>query len=260
MQHLVNILASLTGAVHFHLQHHYLHHRDASRHTRGATAKWADTSTAHAAMAWKLNSSSTSARATSIRHLWNLRWYGENQALADPANAHLHGPCPLCGLLYSQTHVTWECTSPNSTRDSRSSDTQRHGLRYPSGPMRTLATAYSQLLQSHLPLEERNQLWMGLWQPQHRSLLQTHLEACSFHKSRLVLKGMGIYAATIWHLHQYLLKELCANDPEAPHQLHLPDLPASSPAPPNLSLPPLARRQGIKRLPPPRQCPLGNSR
>ena len=131
-------------------------------------------------MAWKLNASNTSARATSIRHLWDLRWYGENRAIADPTNALIHGPCPLCNLPYSQTHVTCDCPSLNTTRASRLSDLERHGLRYPRGPMRTLATAYSHLLLHHLPLEERNQLWMGLWQPKHRSLLQTHLEACSY--------------------------------------------------------------------------------
>ena len=63
--------------------------------------------------------------------------------------------------------------------------------------MRTLANAYSHLLLHHLPLEARNQLWLGLWQPHQRLLLQTPLEACNYLDSHLVLKGMGTYAATI---------------------------------------------------------------
>jgi len=91
--------------------------------------------------------------------------------------------------------------------------------------MRTLASAFSHLLRHHLPLEA-----LGLWQPNQRLLLLTPLEACKYHESSLVLKGMGTYAATIvrdlWHLHQHLLKDLCADVPDTPHA---PDPPTTSP-------------------------------
>jgi hypothetical protein len=120
--------------------------------------------------------------------------------------------------------------------------------------MRTLANACSHLLLHHLPLEARNQLWLGLWRPHQRLLLQTSLETCNYHDSHLVLKGMGTYAATIvrdlWLLHQHLLKDLSANEPDTPHPLHAPDPPTASPPPPDPpALLPPPPRHGTKRPP-----------
>ena len=59
----------------------YLQTRDASRAARGATARWEGTSTQLAARAWRLTQRGIAKRGTKVRHLWDLRWHGENQAV-----------------------------------------------------------------------------------------------------------------------------------------------------------------------------------
>ena len=75
----------------------YLQTRDASRAARGGSARWEGTSTQLAAQAWRLTQRGIAKRGTKVRHLWDLRWHGENQAVANPQMADVVGVCPLCG-------------------------------------------------------------------------------------------------------------------------------------------------------------------
>ena len=74
----------------------YLSTRHASCATRGVPARWAGTSVA-LAEAWKLSQRGIAKRGGKVRHLWDLRWHGANQAIANPGLADVLGVCPLCG-------------------------------------------------------------------------------------------------------------------------------------------------------------------
>ena len=49
------------------------------------------------------------------------------------------------------------------------------------GPCRELGRAVMELLFHHPGLQDRGQLWTGLWTPAHRALLAPHLNRCSLH-------------------------------------------------------------------------------
>ena len=73
---------------------------------QGATARWEGTSTQLAARAWRLTQRGIATRGTKVRPLWDLRWHGENQAVANPQLASILGVCPLCGHPHcSKTHI-----------------------------------------------------------------------------------------------------------------------------------------------------------
>ena len=91
------LLAGLSSALASASLADYLHTRDASRATRGAPARWAGTSVSLAAKAWQLSHRGIARRGGKVRHLWDLRWHGANQAVANPGLADVLGVCPLCG-------------------------------------------------------------------------------------------------------------------------------------------------------------------
>ena len=82
----------------------YLNNRDDSRPTRGAPPRWCNTSVTFAAQAWTLSHRGITQRGAKVRHLWDLRWYSENQAVAaaDPNTITSH-----CTIL--QTHIICDC-------------------------------------------------------------------------------------------------------------------------------------------------------
>ena len=91
------MLASPSHAIHRALLADYLYHRDSSRPSRGAPLRWSNTTVPLAAPAWTLSARGIAQRRAKVRHLWDLRWHGENQSIAatDPATPLSH--CPLCG-------------------------------------------------------------------------------------------------------------------------------------------------------------------
>ena len=63
------------------------------RATRGAPARWAGTSVTRAAKAWQLSQRGIARRGGKVRHLWDLRWHGAKQAVANPGLAWGYAPC-----------------------------------------------------------------------------------------------------------------------------------------------------------------------
>ena len=63
----------------------------------------------------------------------------------------------------------------------------------------------------HQPLEERGQLWTGLWTPAQRHLIQGALAGCSLRAGRRILVDISTRAATcvthIWTLYQDALAD-----------------------------------------------------
>ena len=144
------------AALHDTAVHTYTDHRDDSRSQRGAPSKWGGVSAHHGAVAWQLTKKGIAARK--IRHLWDFLWHEENRAVAQGAADLQQHHCPLYRRgLSKQAH------SSASVRLSNHIDLNRVIHCLPPGPKRALGQAVVPFLNFHKPIEERGQLWTGLW-------------------------------------------------------------------------------------------------
>ena len=57
-----------------------------------------------------------SARTHTLRTLWDLRWHGENRAVATHSTNPQLSACPICHLYWSQAHVLCECSGSTGPR------------------------------------------------------------------------------------------------------------------------------------------------
>ena len=158
-------------------------------------------------------------RGAKVRHLWDVRWHGENQAVANPAMAAILGVCPLCGHPHrSQTHIN--CSGLSTERAGLAQDQSLivHGL-HP-GPCRSLGRAIHYLLFHHRDIAHRGHLWA----PQHRALLGPHLRLCKLQEGQRILLQLSIWAATsVTTLWTHFQEHVAALEP-------LPTLPTTLPA------------------------------
>ena len=92
----IPMLSSPSQAISLATLADYLYNRDDSRHTRGAPGAGAIHQSL-AAQALTLSHRGITKRGAKVLHLWDLRWHGENQAVAaaDPTTITSH--CTLCG-------------------------------------------------------------------------------------------------------------------------------------------------------------------
>ena len=88
---------ALRGTVHSLSLSAYLSTRDSSRALRGAPAKWVGTSARFAGRIWDLSKRGIAQRGRKVRHIWDLRWHGENRAVANPSQDDALHQCALCG-------------------------------------------------------------------------------------------------------------------------------------------------------------------
>ena len=137
----------------------YLHTRDSSRATLAA-----GTSVPLAAKAWQLSQREIAQRGGKVRHLWDLRWHGANQAICNPVS-----------------RTSWVYAL--------------YVARIPRGPRRTLARAFQRLLFYEPGITNRGQLWTGLWSPQHRTALGPALQLCSLKEGQRKLLDLATWAA-----------------------------------------------------------------
>ena len=203
---------SLTRALHHTALHTYMEHRDDSRAQRDAPPKWEGASAQHGAVAWQLTKKGIAGRARKIRHLWDLRWHEENQAVAQGvSDLHKHHCLIYRRGLGTQAHILCECPVLAQVRLSNHIDFNRAVRRLPPGPERTLGQAIVHLLHFHQPLEERGQLWTGLWTAAHRHLIQGALAGCTLRAGRKILRDLSTRAAMCvthrWTLYQEALAD-----------------------------------------------------
>ena len=172
----------------------YLSHRDNSRALRGAPPLWAGTSSRYAARIWTLGQRGIARRGRKARHLWDLRWHGENQAIADPANGAVLSRCglcahPTCGL----DHILCECPNLSHLRDSVRSDLVLFAARQQSASVSRLMHRYVQLLFTHPVPEQRGHLWLGHWPPSLRLALGPLLSSLTLREGQAALLRLGAY-------------------------------------------------------------------
>ena len=251
------LLGSLTRALHHTALHTYTEHRDNSRAQRDAPPKWEGVSAQHGAFAWQLTQKGIAGRARKIRHLWDLRWHEENRAIAQGVSDTQQHHCLICRRgLGTQAHIICECPALAQIRLSNHIDFNRAIRRLPPGPERTLGQAIVHLLHFHQPLEERGQLWTGLWTAAHRHLIQGALAGCTLRAGRKILRDLSTRATTCvthrWTLYQEALTDYAHREVAHPP----PDVdvsPSATPSPPSSILRSLGRRSPHGTLPPRRR-------
>ena len=221
----------------------YLETRDASRAARGVTARWEGTSVQLAAKAWRLAHRGIAKRGAKVRHLWDLRWHGENQAVANPHLADVLGVCPLCGHpSCSQTHILCNCPGIAAERDGLAQDLALMVHRLRPGPERSLGRAFHHLLFHHRGIDHRGHLWTGLWTPQQRAHLSPHLHRCTLKDGQRILLLLSTWAATgVSTLWSHFKEHTKDSEPMSILPTSLPDTHPAHPKPPvpdmNLSAP-----------------------
>ena len=130
------------------LSHHrvlaYRSHRDSLRHALGAPPIWLDSQQSVGPAALSQSSQPLRQRVQALRSLRDLRWHGENRAVAaHSTDPQVSNACLICRRLWNQAHVLCDCSSTSGARAAGSLDlTVAIGHLSP-GPMQELDRATS---------------------------------------------------------------------------------------------------------------------
>ena len=209
------LLASPPSAIHHGTLCDYLTFRDDSRTERGAPPRWTDTTAPFAAKAWQLTTRGIAQRGSKVRHLWDLRWHGENQAIAAAGRADHLAACPLCGHSpCSQSHIICDCPGLTHERAGLHLDYRILTGQLARGPCRALGRAVTELLFHHPGIQERGQLWTGLWTPEQRGLIAPALHRCTLREGQRTLLTLSQRATEgvrqLWTRFTTLVEEVSA--------------------------------------------------
>ena len=176
---------------------------------------------------WRLSAAPLGTRSRNVRHIWDLRWHGDNQAVANPRLDPALTCCPHCHGRYTQTHILCDCPHLTPERSEVLHTLHLAAFRYRADGCQTLALAYIRF----------GQLWTGLWPPAQRDALRPYLALCSLANSKLVLRELGrLTVSAVSHIWDRHLETLHDSEPypePSIRGLHTarPDLLASSPSP-----------------------------
>ena len=178
----------------------YLSTRDGSRALRGAPPKWEGTSARFAARIRDLGKRGIAQRGRKARHIWDLRWHGENRAIANPAQDTDSHCCGLCGHPQcSLAHIICDCPRNTHARAGVRSALWYFASTQASAPVARLMQRYTQLLFEHPTLDQRGQLWLGHWTPTLRQDLSPLLLGLSMREGQAALARIGRRATAAFH-------------------------------------------------------------
>ena len=110
----------------------YRANRDLIR--RGALPTWLDSHQSLGAASWSYWSQPVRKRVQALRTLRDLRWHGENKAVATQSHDPQVSACPICHRFWSQAHVLCECPSTTAARTEGSMDLNFAVSRLPAAP------------------------------------------------------------------------------------------------------------------------------
>ena len=177
------------------LSHHrvlaYRTNRDRLRENRGAPPIWLDTHQSVGPASWSRRSQPLRERVRALRSLWDLRWHGENRAVAARAVDPQVSACPICRRHWDQAHVLCECPSSTGARSAGSLDLAIAISRLAPGPMQELGRKFQLLLNTpnqHALMARR---WSGQWDQAAIGALQPEIARCSWKQLKAVLRHIG---------------------------------------------------------------------
>ena len=181
---------------------------------------WLDTHQSVGAAAWTPRALPLRKRVQALRTYWDLRWHGENQAVA----AHTQDPqvsaCPICHRFWSQAHVLCECPGTTAAREDGSLDLTLAVNRLPPGPMLDLGRQFQMLLTipNHPTLMARR--WSGQWDHAAIRVLQPHIARCTRKQIKAVLGHIGRVtsstASTCWRHFTAMAQDIAPHQDQSP--------------------------------------------
>ena len=184
-------LGNLRATLSHHRVQAYRSNRDTTRGERGAPPLWLDSHQSVGITAWSPRVLPLRKRVQALRTYWDLRWHGENQAVATLSQDPQVSACPICRRFWSQAHVLCECPSTTAARGEGSLDLTLAVNRLPPGPMLDLGRQFHTLLTipNHPTLMARR--WSGQWDQAAIRELQPQIARCTRKQIKTVLGHIG---------------------------------------------------------------------
>ena len=177
------------------LSHHrvlaYRTNRDRLRTDRGALPIWTDTHQTVGPASWLCRSPPLRQRVRALRSLWDLRWHGENRAVAARTADPQISACPICRRHWTQAHVLCECPSSTGARSAGSLDLTIAISHLTPGPMRDLGRKFQLLLTIPNQPSLMSRRWSGQWDQAAIDALQPEIARCSRKQIKAVLGHIG---------------------------------------------------------------------
>ena len=135
-----------------------------------------------------------------LRTLWDLRWHGENQAVATQSHDPQVSACPICHTFWSQAHVLCECPRTTDARGEGSLDLTLAVNRFPPGPMLDLGRQFHTLLTLPNQPTLMARRWSGQWDQEAIRALQPRIARCTRKQIKAVLGHIGRSPAPLHRL------------------------------------------------------------
>ena len=204
----------------------YRSNRDRLRHARGAPPIWLDSHQSVGPAAWSHRSQPLRQRVRALRSFWDLRWHGENRAVAAHSTDPQVSACPICRRLWDQAHVLGDCPSTSGARAAGSLDLTVAIGRLPAGPMQELGRHFHRLLTIPNQPSLMARRWAGQWDHAAIAALQPAIARCTRKQIKAVLGHIGrITCATTTACWRDFT--LMARDLSRPHDDSPPPLPSA---------------------------------
>ena len=97
--------------------------------------------------------------------LWDLRWHGENWAVASHSTDPQESACPICHRFWSQAHVLCDCPGITDARLEGQFNLSIALSHIPPGPMLDLGRQFQTILSEHNQPQQLAGRWSGHWDP-----------------------------------------------------------------------------------------------
>ena len=156
-------LGNLRSMLSYHRVLAYRTNRDRLREDRGAPPIWLDSHQSVGPASWSRCTQPLRQRVRALRSLWDLRWHGENRAVAARAVDPQVSTCPICRRHWDQAHVLCECPCTSGARSAGSLDLSIAISRLAPGPMQELGRKFQRLLIIPNQPSLMARRWSGQW-------------------------------------------------------------------------------------------------
>ena len=186
------------GSLHALTSHHrvlaYRTNRDNIRTTRGAPPIWEDSHQSFGAFSWFSRPQPLRQQVHALRTLWDLRWHGENKAVAAHSLDPQVSACPICHRFWSQCYATARAPLRRGwvahwTSTSLSVDP-------PPGPMLELGRQFQLLLSTFNQPSIMARRWAGQCDQAAIRSLQPAIARCNSKQIKAVLGHLGRVTST----------------------------------------------------------------
>ena len=190
----------------------YHANRDLIRAKRGAPPIWKDSHQSVGATSWFSRTRPLRKRVQALRTFWDLRWHGENKAVAAHSSDPQVSACPICGRHWTQAHVLCDCPSSAGARMEGLFDLNLTVSRLPPGPMMDLGRKFQLLLSTFNQPTLMGRRWAGQWDQAAIHSLQPDIARCTRKQIKAVLGHIGrvtsLAAAACWRDFTAMAKDL----------------------------------------------------